>query len=533
MTTSSPTLYTTPISPLPPWRGLRGPFQAPIGLTWQGQPLVRSRLVSTAEDVEDCAYPSWPTLLETWYGPCPRRGLCAVLLGPADAHSLALERLQSRFGPPTLVVPWSKTRRLADQLGIPRPDRGQPAAFSVPALRQLRDQRHDWRGGWLLFGVTALQPFLDQQGTVHAPGPKLTELSELVDHLGHCAVRVSLEGEPSTGLVTRMETAAPQALVHALEGLATPVPMERWFEDRQRERLWPARTAALEAKGLSVWGDGPLGRFAGAKAQRVSLHDSDWIDATPLATLPELHTLRATRGALWSIAGLTGLRTLRLGDSPLRDPHELAALPRLERLSLEWARVDALRALAAAPGLRHLELFETDDDALAMDALGALVRLRTLTLHGVSPKTLAPLSTLTHLRSLTLERGTRDPIDLRPLAPLTALRKLDVLYPQVSSLETLTGLRLNNLSLCAFDLDLSPLARMPALRRLSLRGEPLPEALLPQLGHLQHLNLMDMTDLQVAPLRQLTGLRTLTVAGADVVDPEALKSLDGVRILLA
>ena len=44
---------------------------------------------------------------------------------------------------------------------------------------------------------------------------------------------------------------------------------------------------------------------------------------------------------------------------------------------------------------------------------------------------------------------------------------------------------------------------------------------------------MDMTDLQVAPLRQLTGLRTLTVAGADVVDPEALKSLDGVRILLA
>jgi internalin A len=255
-------------------------------------------------------------------------------------------------------------------------------------------------------------------------------------------------------------------------------------------------------------------RESGAKAL-----DFDRFDCHALNRLPD------------GIAGLTGLRELRLTNTQVSDLSPLAGLTGLTKLWLDGTQVSDLSPLAGLTGLTQLWLDGTQVSDLS--PLAGQARLTALLLSGTQVSDLSPLAGLTGLTVLSLD-GTQVS-DLSPLAGLTGLTGLSLNGTQLSDLSPLAGL--TGLKVLWLDgeqvSDLSPLAGLTGLTSLSFNTTQVSD--LSPLAGLTGLTLLSLGGTQVSalsPLAGLTGLTQLWLGSTPVSDLSPLSGLTGLTELV-
>ena len=228
---------------------------------------------------------------------------------------------------------------------------------------------------------------------------------------------------------------------------------------------------------------------------------------------------------------LTALDELYLwGMSGLQDVSTLARLTQLERLTLGETAVSDVSALANLKNLKGLSLIGTGVSDIV--ALARLTQLEELSLDGTDVSDVSALASLTQLEWLTLRyTGVSD---VSSLASLTNLATLNLVYTDVSDVSALASLtNLEELYLDSTGVsDVSALANLTNLEELSLSGTDVSDvsalANLTQLEKL-HLNFTDVSD--VSALANLTQLEWLKLANTGVSDITALAHLTNLKLL--
>jgi Leucine-rich repeat (LRR) protein len=339
---------------------------------------------------------------------------------------------------------------------------------------------------------------------------------------------------------------APMGPTHddaRLRSLVAELPDE---ERRGRQEL-TLQSAVATLSDLKPLSDLP------ALRKLVIRHAEYLKDLSPLAELPALEELE-----LWAprvrdlsaVARLTRLRRVSLRVPSVRELPDLSALRSLEELSITSGRPLDVRRLAPLDALRSLHLEPVGD----LGAVGDLVHLRALSLSHARLTSLDFLSKLTSLVSLAAT-SCASLVDIRALAHLGALEELDLSISPVSdvfAVSSLTKLRalilfgtrvrrlpslaalvcLEKLDLGCVDLEtLSGIEQACALKELSLGPADIPNlAPLASVRTLErlHISCLEEQPLDLAPLRGLTKLETLTIAGATLDD---LSPLSGLRML--
>ena len=296
----------------------------------------------------------------------------------------------------------------------------------------------------------------------------------------------------------------------------------------------------------------------------LDFSDNAVSSVSPLLALTQLETLRLANNSVANIAalsghtaltelvldgnpvesleplsGLTALRSLSLDNCGLEDADlaALAALGSLESLSVEGnaavtrAGVDALAealpnaAIAADESLYSVTLggvsFPADSAQVNASGLGltnlagieSFTSLETLLLSDNEGLSLAGIGSVATLANLELARcGLTDITELSSAVTLRTLNLMQNDLTDVSALRRLSSLEELSLGLNERLADISPLAKLTALRSLSISGTA-------------------VTDL--SPLASLTGLETLDIEGCRIESIEPLLGLKGLRTLYA
>jgi Leucine-rich repeat (LRR) protein len=267
-----------------------------------------------------------------------------------------------------------------------------------------------------------------------------------------------------------------------------------------------------------------------------------------IAALPELRVLRLARtpitiASIAAIAKLAGLEEIDLAETPVDNASAQAmiALPKLRVLRLDHTPItDA--ALHAVPGPMLAELYlsktsigdtelldktpnlvalglgETQVGDATLARVAKLVKLRTLVLSAMRPKTasFAQLGALHDLERLYLDQTPVDDTAIAAFAELHQLRVLHLAGTEISdlALQTLSALPLEELTIG--DTRVSPavaeIDAWPHLRTLSLLG-------------------LALHDPQLPALAKRWALQTLDVSSTDVTDPAALSALPHLHTL--
>jgi Leucine-rich repeat (LRR) protein len=205
-----------------------------------------------------------------------------------------------------------------------------------------------------------------------------------------------------------------------------------------------------------------------------------------------------------------------------------------------WSRFDpdpyAQQVLSRAPFPRGLRI----DDSRLLPTIRHLEHLDDLTVVGRgNPRTdIGDLSPIANLRALVTLR-LHWIANIRHLAPLASLRNLRTLelvrLPGVERLDALTELRdLTELQIRWLPVaDLSPLAGLGQLRRLSITHSPNVVDVAPAIG--SSVEWLHLADLQaVKSLRGIdsaTALRTLSIADCPIAELEELSELGALEEL--
>jgi internalin A len=261
-----------------------------------------------------------------------------------------------------------------------------------------------------------------------------------------------------------------------------------------------------------------------SRLQSLNLSFTRVKDLSPLTGLTQLKNLdfyecpRLTN--LSPLSNLTGLQSLNLQEClGVRDLSPLSNLPELQRLDLRECRNLRNFPSLLSTGIQSLELLNTKIRDLS--PLASLTGLQRLNLGNTGVRNLSPLSSLIELRSLELS-GTRV-TNLSPLSSFTKLQRLDLAGTRVMDLSPLSSLiELQSLSLLGTKVtDLSPLSGLSRLRQLDLQGcrcltdlSPLPSFI-----GLQVLDIFgcgaNPTDTQLRSFAEMPHLEYLLVAEAD------------------
>jgi len=254
-------------------------------------------------------------------------------------------------------------------------------------------------------------------------------------------------------------------------------------------------------------------------------------DLTYFINLRELSLVHQTGGnELWSsfepIGELEGLTYLDLRGNRCRyqNLEPLGKLTRLEYLSLEdlyyesgdhfFTGITDLSFLAGLTELRELNL--SDNNRLTdLSVLGGLTKLETLD--------------LSHLGSESEERI----LDLTPLAKLPALQKLNLEFSHArwSTLAGLTRLRELNLYYTGIS-DLSVLLGMTDLERLNLDSAQVSDySPLAGLTNLEYLDLSKSNITDLSDLSPLTKMKELYLKDCDVSSLAPLAGMEQLEVL--
>lgn len=187
-----------------------------------------------------------------------------------------------------------------------------------------------------------------------------------------------------------------------------------------------------------------LSHFTGLTT--LTIQNVSGLDFSVLSQLTSLQTLdlsgcTISTGSLDAIAGLTGLRVLRLNNCALTDINALSQLTALTELQLANNSLSEIGVMSLMLDLETVTL--TNNPITSIAGLSACTKLKSLDISGCSVTSIASLSGKTALE--TLLAGNNQIADLSPLEGSTALAVLEVPYNLVS--------------------DISVLAQLPALTR--------------------------------------------------------------------
>lgn len=187
-----------------------------------------------------------------------------------------------------------------------------------------------------------------------------------------------------------------------------------------------------------------LSHFTGLTT--LTIQNVSGLDFSVLSQLTSLQTLdlsgcTISTGSLDAIAGLTGLRVLRLNNCALTDINALSQLTALTELQLANNSLSEIGVMSLMLDLETVTL--TNNPITSIAGLSACTKLKSLDISGCSVTSIASLSGKTALE--TLLAGNNQIADLSPLEGCTALSVLEVPYNLVS--------------------DISVLAQLPALTR--------------------------------------------------------------------
>ena len=187
-----------------------------------------------------------------------------------------------------------------------------------------------------------------------------------------------------------------------------------------------------------------LSHFTGLTT--LTIQNVSGLDFSVLSQLTALQTLdlsgcTISTGSLDAIAGLTGLRVLRLNNCALTDINALSQLTALTELQLANNSLSEIGVMSLMLDLETVTL--TNNPITSIAGLSACTKLKSLDISGCSVTSIASLSGKTALE--TLLAGNNQIADLSPLEGCTALAVLEVPYNLVS--------------------DISVLAQLPALTR--------------------------------------------------------------------
>ena len=187
-----------------------------------------------------------------------------------------------------------------------------------------------------------------------------------------------------------------------------------------------------------------LSHFTGLTT--LTIQNVSGLDFSVLSQLTALQTLdlsgcTISTGSLDAIAGLTGLRVLRLNNCALTDINALSQLTALTELQLANNSLTDIGVTSLMLDLETVTL--TNNPITSIAGLSACTKLKSLDISGCSVTSIASLSGKTALE--TLLAGNNQIADLSPLEGCTALSVLEVPYNLVS--------------------DISVLAQLPALTR--------------------------------------------------------------------
>ncbi len=187
-----------------------------------------------------------------------------------------------------------------------------------------------------------------------------------------------------------------------------------------------------------------LSHFTGLTT--LTIQNVSGLDFSVLSQLTALQTLdlsgcTISTGSLDAIAGLTGLRVLRLNNCALTDINALSQLTALTELQLANNSLTDIGVTSLMLDLETVTL--TNNPITSIAGLSACTKLKSLDISGCSVTSIASLSGKTALE--TLLAGNNQIADLSPLEGCTALAVLEVPYNLVS--------------------DISVLAQLPALTR--------------------------------------------------------------------
>lgn len=187
-----------------------------------------------------------------------------------------------------------------------------------------------------------------------------------------------------------------------------------------------------------------LSHFTGLTT--LTIQNVSGLDFSVLSQLTSLQTLdlsgcTISTGSLDAIAGLTGLRVLRLNNCALTDINALSQLTALTELQLANNSLTDIGVTSLMLDLETVTL--TNNPITSIAGLSACTKLKSLDISGCSVTSIASLSGKTALE--TLLAGNNQIADLSPLEGCTALSVLEVPYNLVS--------------------DISVLAQLPALTR--------------------------------------------------------------------
>ncbi|HVC92735.1 MAG TPA: hypothetical protein VND64_03545 [Pirellulales bacterium] len=345
------------------------------------------------------------------------------------------------------------------------------------------------------------------------------------------------------------EAARPLALtVDALLGLLALAALVAWFERRRARRAWQVSLAELLA--LVLVAGGGIGYAAhDYRRQQAALERVGWCAERGFKGSPAHRVLydvdRALPDWLWRrLPYLPGGhlkpfdRIIGIEWPYALEPRERRAavhdLPHLTLLKIEGYSAPTpidnqeLKEICRLTGLVVLEI---GSDQVTDDGLSQLAALRRLRRLGLScPKItdagLKYVASLQQLESLRLwghhawEDGfVRTGPGLTPLTRLRRLESLDL----ATSMETAMTPE-----------ALSIVQKLPALRSLSLSGHGVTDATLmvvAGMADLEHLSIQNpfISSAGLVPLRRLTRLRSLSVAGCSGSRDEALEAIAGLK----
>lgn len=170
------------------------------------------------------------------------------------------------------------------------------------------------------------------------------------------------------------------------------------------------------------------------------------------------------------VAGMSGLKTLGLGQTGVVELGPVKDLKALQALDLSAAPVASLVEIGSLSGLKALRLSEQHLDLAQAQALLQCTELSSLALHNAtfSEGALGVLGGLPVLRQLSLHGGDLIDADLAGLAQATGLEDLDLtrcsLADQAPALATLT--QLQRLSLRKSSLNDAQLVFLEGLKNL-------------------------------------------------------------------
>lgn len=226
------------------------------------------------------------------------------------------------------------------------------------------------------------------------------------------------------------------------------------------------------------------------KSFTVPVEAANLDDLSNLVFLEELTVTAGAKGDLSFISALTNLKNLSISSVAVNQDvlSKIAALPNLEKLTLQNCSLSNISALSSAQKLTDLDL--SNNTIKNIEPISHMKSLQNLSLKSNAISDLSPLSGRVTLKQLDISGNAVTSI--APICGLSALTRLDASVNQISSLtdmQTLTSLQYLSVANNGLT-DIAKLSACTSIQELHISDNKLTDiSALASLGQLMYLNM--------------------------------------------